>query len=111
MPITRDRAERIARAHACVGCREYTYRKFAVREASAALSIYSADAAINGLHFPLREEECAVATFTHSVGVAARALGTAQQAMPLLANWEDLKCAVPAFAAELLEAVALDNEG
>ena len=37
MPITRDRAERIARAHACVGCREYTYRKIAVREASAAL--------------------------------------------------------------------------
>ena len=37
MPITRERAERIARAHACIGCREYTYRKFAVREASDAL--------------------------------------------------------------------------
>jgi hypothetical protein len=37
MPITRERAERIARAHACVGCREYTYRKIAVREAADAL--------------------------------------------------------------------------
>ncbi len=37
MAITRERAERIARAHACVGCREYTYRKLSVREASPAL--------------------------------------------------------------------------
>lgn len=37
MAITRERAERIARAHACVSCREYTYRKFVVREASDAL--------------------------------------------------------------------------
>ncbi len=37
MPITRERAERIARAHACIGCREYTYRKFVVREASETL--------------------------------------------------------------------------
>ena len=37
MPITRERAERIARAHACVACREYTYRKIAIREATDAL--------------------------------------------------------------------------
>lgn len=37
MAITRDRAERIARAHACTSCREYNYRKFAVREAEPAL--------------------------------------------------------------------------
>ena len=37
MAITRERAELIARAHACVACREYTYRKFVVREASDAL--------------------------------------------------------------------------
>lgn len=37
MAITHERAERIARAHACIGCREYTYRKFLVREASDAL--------------------------------------------------------------------------
>lgn len=33
MPITRERAERIARAHACVRCGEYNYRKFSVKEA------------------------------------------------------------------------------
>ncbi len=39
MAITRERAERIARAHACVACREYTYRKLTVREASPALHV------------------------------------------------------------------------
>jgi len=34
-PITRERAERIARAHACVRCREYSYKKLAVKPAPA----------------------------------------------------------------------------
>ncbi len=37
MALTRERAELIARAHACVSCREYTWRKLSVREASRAL--------------------------------------------------------------------------
>ena len=36
-PITRERAERIARAHACERCREYTYKRLVVKPASAAL--------------------------------------------------------------------------
>ena len=32
--ITRDRAERIARGHACENCGEYSYKKLAVRPAS-----------------------------------------------------------------------------
>lgn len=35
--ISRERAERIARAHACVRCAEYSYRKVAVREPAEAL--------------------------------------------------------------------------
>ena len=31
--ITRERAERIARAHACERCGEYTFKKFAMRPA------------------------------------------------------------------------------
>lgn len=31
--ITRERAERIARAHACSHCREYTFKKLAVKPA------------------------------------------------------------------------------
>ena len=37
MALTKERAERIARAHACVSCREYTWRKISIREASSAL--------------------------------------------------------------------------
>ena len=34
--ITRDRAERIAKAHACENCGEYSYKKLAVKPASEA---------------------------------------------------------------------------
>jgi transcription elongation factor Elf1 len=34
--ITRERAERIARAHACEVCGEYSYKKVAVKPASEA---------------------------------------------------------------------------
>lgn len=37
MAIAQDRAERIARAHACGGCLEYSYRKVAVKPGSSAL--------------------------------------------------------------------------
>ncbi len=33
--ITRERAERIAKAHACEGCGEYSYKKVSVKPASA----------------------------------------------------------------------------
>jgi hypothetical protein len=35
--IPRERAERIARAHACVRCREYSYRRVAVKPSTPAL--------------------------------------------------------------------------
>lgn len=36
-PITRERAERIARGHECAKCGEYTYKKLVVKPASEAL--------------------------------------------------------------------------
>ncbi|HEU4643752.1 MAG TPA: hypothetical protein VFS44_14945 [Gemmatimonadaceae bacterium] len=33
--ITRERAERIARAHACENCGEYSYKKLTVKPASS----------------------------------------------------------------------------
>jgi transcription elongation factor Elf1 len=36
-PITRERAERIARAHACERCGEYSFKKLVVKPAAAAL--------------------------------------------------------------------------
>ena len=35
--ITRERAERIARAHACENCGEYTYKKLVVKPAPEAI--------------------------------------------------------------------------
>ena len=35
-PITHERAERIARAHACEQCGEYSFKKLVVKPASAA---------------------------------------------------------------------------
>ena len=35
--LPRERAERIARAHACVRCKEYSYRRVRVVEATASL--------------------------------------------------------------------------
>ena len=35
MSISLERAERIARAHACSRCGEYNYRKFSVKESSS----------------------------------------------------------------------------
>jgi hypothetical protein len=34
--ITRERAERIAKAHACENCREYTYKRVSVKPATKA---------------------------------------------------------------------------
>ena len=34
-PITRERAERIARAHACERCGEYSFKRLVVKPASA----------------------------------------------------------------------------
>ena len=34
--ITRERAERIAKAHACEGCGEYSYKKVSVKAATPA---------------------------------------------------------------------------
>ena len=36
-PITRERAERIARAHACERCGEYSFKKLVVKPASPSL--------------------------------------------------------------------------
>lgn len=38
MAISRERAERIARGHACENCGEYTIKKLTVKPASAAIT-------------------------------------------------------------------------
>lgn len=36
--ITRERAERIAKAHACSHCKEYSYRRLTVKPAAKAIT-------------------------------------------------------------------------
>ena len=36
-PISQERAERIARSHACVNCQEYSYKKVRISPATAGL--------------------------------------------------------------------------
>lgn len=36
-PITKERAEKVAKAHACEHCGEYSYKKLAVKAATAKL--------------------------------------------------------------------------
>jgi hypothetical protein len=36
-PITRERAERVARAHACENCGEYSFKRLVVKPAAQAL--------------------------------------------------------------------------
>ncbi len=82
-----------------------------LRNAEDALRFYSADAAINGLHFPRHDEESAVATFTHSIRAAAKAFQEDTASLPLVPNWNRLKSTLPNFFDDLLKAVALDNKG
>jgi len=35
--LTKERAERIAKAHACSSCKEYTYRRLTVKPATQAI--------------------------------------------------------------------------
>ena len=36
--LTKERAERIAKAHACSSCKEYTYRRLTVKAATQAIT-------------------------------------------------------------------------
>lgn len=36
--LTKERAERIAKAHACSSCKEYTYRRLTVKPATQAIT-------------------------------------------------------------------------
>ena len=62
--ISQARAERVARAHACVRCREYSYKRVTVAPASAALR----DALGEVWHASL---VCGVCGASQELGIAA----------------------------------------
>ena len=81
-----------------------------MRQAEDTLRFYSADAAVNGLHYPRHDEENAVATFVRSIQIAAQAFQKDPLWTPLVANWNRVQSALPNFFDELNDAVRLDNE-
>ena len=81
-----------------------------VRRAEDTMRHYGADASINGLTFDRHEEELAVQTFVRSIRAAAKAFQEDPLGAPLIPNWNRVQSALPAFFAELNEAVRLDNE-
>ena len=62
--ITRERAERIAKAHACENCGEYSYKKVAVKPAPK-----SQQDALNVVW--IASKVCGVCGATHEMGIDA----------------------------------------
>jgi len=79
------------------------------RQAEDTLRFYSADATINGLHYPRHEEELAVSTFVRSIRAACDSYRRDPLWTPLIPNWNRVISALPDFLEELKETVEADN--
>jgi glucosyl-3-phosphoglycerate synthase len=80
------------------------------RHAEEALRLYAADALINSLQYPRRDEELAVATFVRAIREAARAFIADPLDSPLSPSWDRVQAALPDFLAALRQAIAADNQ-
>ena len=81
------------------------------RHAAEALRLYSADALINSLEYPRRDEELAVATFVRAIQEAARAFLAAPLECASASSWDRVEEELPDFLPALQEAIAADNRG
>ncbi len=81
------------------------------RHAAEALRIYSADATINSLEYPRRDEELAVATFTRAIQEAACAFLAAPRDVSSAPSWDRVEEESPDFLPALQEAIVGDNRG
>ncbi len=79
------------------------------RHAAGALRLYSADALINSLEYPRRDEELAVDTFVRAIQEAARAFLHAPADCPAAPSWDRVEEELPDFLPSLREAIASDN--
>jgi len=79
------------------------------RQAGDSLRFYAADATINGLKYPLHDEESAVSTFVRSIQAAVAAFQDEPIEAPIISNWNRVESALPSFLSDLGEAVRLDN--
>ena len=79
------------------------------RHAAEALRLYSADALINSLEYPRRDEELAVVTFVRAIQEAARAFIAAPHDAVSAPSWERVEEELPDFLPTLREAISADN--
>ena len=79
------------------------------RHAAGALRLYSADALINSLEYPRRDEELAVATFVRAIQEAAQAFVVAPLESPCAPGWDRIAGELPGFLPALRDAVTADN--
>ena len=79
------------------------------RHAAEALRLYSADALINSLDYPLRDEELAVRTFTCAIREAAEIFRKSPGEDASAPSWERVQEELPGFLPALREAIAADN--
>ena len=77
--------------------------------AAEAVRVYSADAIINSLEYPRRDEDLAVATFIRAIHEAARAFTAAPHDCPSAPTWDRVEQEAPAFLPALRDAIAADN--
>lgn len=80
-----------------------------IRMAQDTIARYYADAMLNGLKFDRNAEEAAVATFAHSLRLAAAEFLVDPTGLPLIPNWNRVMAAIPEYFELLLDAVARDN--
>ena len=79
------------------------------RHAAEALRLYFADALINSLAYPRRDEELAVATFVRAIQEAARAFVAAPLDCASAPGWDRVSEEMPDFLPALRAAIVADN--
>ena len=79
------------------------------RHAAEALRLYSADALVNSLEYPRREEELAAATFVRAIQEAVRAFIAAPLDCASAPSWDRVEKELPDFLPALREAIVADN--
>ena len=80
------------------------------QQAEESLRFYAADALINSLEYPRRDEELAVTTFVRAIQEAGRGFLADPLNSSLSPSWNRVQSALPGFFADFQKAVAADNE-
>ena len=96
-------AEGIALDHGLFETLPFAY----TRHAADILRTYGTDAVMNGLAFPRREEETAVATFARAIRHAAQAHLADPLFSPLIPDWNRVEATLPGFLTDLREEIPI----